>query len=52
MIFFDDFGRKARQRAIDARAIHYASLLDEIHFRGYYQEAFSVTSFVVFWVVS
>src|SRR5215510_5509584 len=35
VIFFNDFGRKARQRAIDARAIHDTSLLDKIHVRGY-----------------
>jgi hypothetical protein len=39
MVFFDNFGGKARQRAIDARAIHDASLLNEIHVGGYYQEA-------------
>ena len=31
MVFFDNLGRQTRQRAIDARAIHDASLLDEIH---------------------
>src|SRR6185369_9236566 len=34
VIFFDDFGRQTRQRAIDARAIHNTSLLDKIHVRA------------------
>jgi len=44
VVFFDHFGRQTSQRAIDARAIHDASLLDEVHVRGYYQEVFSDTS--------
>ena len=35
MVFFHYLGRKAGQCAIDARAIHDASLLDEIHLGGY-----------------
>src|SRR6185369_8931807 len=31
MIFFNDFGGKTSQCAIDARAIHNASFLDEFH---------------------
>src|SRR5215212_722311 len=36
VIFFDNFGRQARQCPIDARAIHDASLLYKVHVRGYY----------------
>jgi hypothetical protein len=36
MIFFDYLRRHAGQCAIDARAIHDAGFLDEIHVRGYY----------------
>src|ERR1700720_176512 len=35
VILFDNLRRQTRQRAIDARAIHNASLLGEIHFTGY-----------------
>jgi hypothetical protein len=35
MVFFDNFRGKTSERAIDARAIHDASFLDEIHVRGY-----------------
>jgi hypothetical protein len=35
MVFFHYLGRQAGQCAIDARAIHDASLLYKIHLRGY-----------------
>jgi len=35
MVLFHDFRRQTGKRTVDTRTVHDASLLDEIHLRGY-----------------